>query len=314
MSSDPHPGDHHSPAGAPQDPPAAPPQAPQYGSAPQQQPGLHPQPGYPQQSAHPQQNGQPQQYGQAVPGQPQYGQPAQGQYGRSQGQPQPGQPAPGQPQYDAGAAGSTAPGASAPKNPYFDFTGYQTRMPTAWPRSVRDASPSFRGGLGGIFQTAHMPMDARIGYWIWLVGCVSAIVAWFFAMATILIGILFNPIILMATGMMSLFGDIRWGVILFYVATMILQLIMLVLQLALTLKIREGAEWARMGLAFLTLVGIVYSIILTAIGVESGGAGTVVVNLLSLALVAIFWLPQSNAWFLRTTAEAEGGTGRSARH
>lgn len=38
-----------------------------------------------------------------------------------------------------------------------------------------------RGGFGKIFKTDHMPMDATIGYWIWLIGCVLAIIAWFFS-------------------------------------------------------------------------------------------------------------------------------------
>jgi hypothetical protein len=189
-------------------------------------------------------------------------------------------------------------------------------MPSAWPSSVRTALPSFRDGIGGIVQTAHMPMDACIGYWIWLVGSTLTIVGWFFSMAAILIGILFNPVILMATGMMSLFGDIRWGVILFYVATMILQLILLVLQLLLTLKIREGADWARLGLTVITVLSIIYAIILTAADLESGGAGTVAVSLISLALIAPFWLPQANRWFLRSSAggTGAGGSGRIPRH
>lgn len=215
-----------------------------------------------------------------------------------------------------GAPGGPAPSAAGQKNPYTDFSGYQVRMPSAWPTSVRAGLPSFRGGIGSIFQTAHMPMDARIGYWIWLIGSALTIVGWFFSIAAILIGILFNPVILMATGMMSLFGDIRWGTILFYIATMILQLIMLVLQLLLTLKIREGAEWARLGLTAITVLSIVYAIILTAADLESGGAGTVVVSILSLALIAFFWLPQANAWFIRSSegVNGSGGSRRIPRH
>ncbi|MCT1921943.1 hypothetical protein M3C63_08745 [Brevibacterium luteolum] len=211
----------------------------------------------------------------------------------------------GSQQWQFGANGA-ASHASAPKNPYFDFNGYQTRLPTSWPSSVREALPSLHGGFGRIFQTAHMPMDARIGYWIWLVGCALTIVGWFVSIATILIGILFSPFILVASGMMSLFGDIRWGVILFYVATMILQLIMLIVQLSLTLKLREGAEWARTGLVAVVVAGVVYASILTAADVESGGVGTVVTAVIALLLVAIFWLPQANAWFIRTTEESRG--------
>lgn len=229
---------------------------------------------------------------------------------------------PGQQHYDqphhGGEAGPGGPASSATgqKNPYFDFSGYQVRMPSSWPSSVRAGLPSFRGGIGSIFQTAHMPMDARIGYWIWLIGSALTIIGWFFSMAAILIGILFNPVILMATGMMSLFGDIRWGVILFYVATMILQLILLVLQLFLTLKIREGADWARLALTAITVLSIIYAGILTAADLESGGAGTVVVAILSLALIAFFWLPQANAWFIRSSdgVNGSGGSGRIPRH
>lgn len=209
----------------------------------------------------------------------------------------------------AGTAGAGAPvqNATGEKNPYFDFTGYQVRMPASWPGSVRAALPSVRGGIGSIFQTSHMPMDARIGYWIWLVGCVLTIVGWILSVLTILFGILFSPFILIGTGMMGLFGGFRWGVILFYFASMMLTLLILLVQLGLTLKIRERAEWARAALTALTVLSIVYAMILTAAGLESGGAGTVVVSIISLALVGIFWLPQANAWFLGLpTAEAAG--------
>lgn len=221
---------------------------------------------------------------------------------------QPSQPEPPQRgrAQGTGSAGP-APDAAGQKNPYVDFTGYRVRMPASWPTSVRAALPSFRGGIGSIVRTAHMPMDARIGYWVWLIGCVLAIIGWVFSIAAILLGILFNPIILVGTGMMSLFGDIRWGVILFYLATMMLSLVVLLLQLTLSLKIREGAEWARAGLTALTVLSIVYSIILTAAGLESGGGGTVAVSVISLALLAFFWMPQANAWFLRTT---DSGAGR----
>lgn len=267
------------------------PQAPQFGHA---QPG-HPQaqPGYPQ----------------AQPGYPQAPQ-EQFHYGQ-----QP--PGHSQPQSGFGPApGAQAPAASAPKNEYFDFTDYQFRMPTTWPKSIGSATPSFRGGIGNVFQTAHMPMDARIGYWVWLVGCVLSIIGWFFSMGVIVFGILFNPFILVATGMVGIFGGIRWGVILLFAATMLFALVMMLVQLFLTLKIREGAEWARLGLTALTLVSIVYSIILTAAGLESGGAGTVTVNIVSLLLIAFFWLPKANDWFLRTTDgdTPPAGPRRSARH
>lgn len=221
-------------------------------------------------------------------------------------QPRPGSDPDGQPQ-GADSAGP-APETAGQKSPYFDFTGYRLRMPASWPTSVRSALPSFRGGIGSIVRTAHMPMDARIGYWIWLVGCVGAVIGWFFSVAVILFGIVFNPLTLIATGMMSFWGDLRWGVILFYFATMTVSLLMLLLQLALTLKIREGAEWARLALTALTVLSVVYLIILTAAGLESGGAGTVAVSLISLVLIAFFWMPMANAWFLRT---AESGSGRT---
>lgn len=206
-------------------------------------------------------------------------------------------------------AGGGAAHASAQKNPYFDFTGYQFRMPTSWPKSAGDALPAMRGGFGKIFKTAHMPMDARIGYWIWLVGCVLAIIAWFFSIMAIVIGIVVSPLTLVGTGMMSLFGEIRWGVIIAFFATMILQLIMLLLQLALTLKIREGSEWARAGLTAITVLTIIYSIILTVAGLESGGGGTIAVAIISILLLAFFWMPQANAWFIRTTEEADRASG-----
>lgn len=235
-------------------------------------------------------------FGHAQPSHPQ------SQPGYAPGQQQ--QPGHGQPQaWNGPASAAQANTASTLKNEHFDFTGYRFRTPTAWPTSFGSAKPSFRGGIGSIFQTAHMPMEARIGYWVWLVGCVLAIIGWIFSMGVIVFGILFNPYLLVATGMVSFFGGFRWGVILLFAATMLVSLVMLVVQLYLTLKIREGAEWARFSLTVLTFLTIVYSIILTAAGLESGGAATVTVTILSLLLLAFFWLPKANAWFLRTTDE-----------
>lgn len=319
MTSDPASGgDSLRPDGpAPQQPQQAPqqPQAPwqpQYGQPQPHSPQASP--GYPQSqpSAQPYGSDAPNGYPQAPNGQqhsvPQYGQSPNGQHNPG---PQYGQ---AQPQQGFGPAPhGQAPNGSAPKNEYFDFTGYRFRMPTAWPKSIGDAIPSFRSGISGTFQTSHMPMDARIGYWVWLVGCVLAIIGWVFAMGTILIGILFNPVILMATGMMSFFGDFRWGVIFFYVASMLFSLIVLLIQLSLTLRIREGDEWARMALTILTVLSIVYAIILTAAGLESGGAGAIVTSILSLLLLAFFWMPKANAWFLQI-ADGQAPPARPARH
>lgn len=60
-----------------------------------------------------------------------------------------------------------------------------------------------------------------------LVGCALTIIAWFFSIMAIVIGIVVSPLTLVGTGMMSLFGEIRWGVIIAFFATMILQLVML---------------------------------------------------------------------------------------
>lgn len=309
-----------------------PPQAPAYGQQnPAQPPHGH---GHPQQPGYAQHQQPQAHYGQA-PGyaqpQPGHGQPyaqnAQPGYGQphqEQAYPQPGYAqtsgygqAPGgySQQYQQAPGTRNAAGAP-PKNEYFDFTDYRFRMPTAWPKSLATAAPSMRQGFGSIFQTAHMPMDARIGYWVWLVGCTLAIVAWFFSVAIIAFGVLINPFTLVATGMVGIFGGLRWGMVLLFVATMLFALVMLVVQLFMTLKIREGAEWARLGLTAITLASIVYSIILTAAGLESGGAGAVVTNILSLLMVAFFWLPKANEWFLRTTDDGTrpAGSRGSARH
>ena len=104
----------------------------------------------------------------------------------------------------------------------------------------------------------------------------------------IVFGIVVSPLTLVGTGMMSFFGEFRWGAIIAFFATMILQLVMLLLQLALTLKIREGSEWARAGLTAVTVLTIAYSIILTVAGLESGGGGTVAVAIISIPLTAFF--------------------------
>lgn len=141
-------------------------------------------------------------------------------------------------------------------------------------------------------------MDARIGYWIALVGSSLTIIGWFLSMAVILFAIVFSPLTLLGTGMVKLFGGVQWGVVFFYIASALGQLLMLVLQLVLALKIRERAEWARFALTAVTLLSILYGGILTAMDLESGGAGVVVAAIISLVLVGIFWLPQANAWFV----------------
>ena len=248
---------------------------------------------------------------------PTHGDSNQGSNANPQQPPQPqahtGNPQAANQQYAAGSNGGAHNGeAPAQTNPYFDFTDYQFRMPTSWPRSAGEALPSFRGGFRNFFQTAHMPMDARIGYWIWLVGCVLAIIGWIFSMGAILIGILVSPLTLIGTGMMSLFGEIRWGVVVFYVISMLVSLVLLVVQLVLTLKIRERAEWARLALTVITVVTIVYSSILAAADAESGGAGSVAASILSLLLIAFFWMPKANEWFLRAGEGTDAaGAGRT---
>lgn len=252
------------------------------------------------------QQGHEQQYSQQGYQQPQHGQPGPEQHQQQYGSQQPQY---GQQGYQQHGANGGAAHASAQKNPYFDFTGYKTRMPKSWPKSAGEALPSVRGGFTQIFKTAHMPMDAKIGYWIWLLGCAGAIVAWCFAVIAILFGIIVSPLVLIGTGMMTLFGEFRWGVIIAFFATMILQLVMILLQLALTLKLREGAEWARAGLTAVTLLTMVYGIFLTITGLESGGADTVAATIISILLLAFFWMPQANAWFIRTTEEADRASG-----
>lgn len=182
-------------------------------------------------------------------------------------------------------------------------------MPKSWPKSAGEALPSMRDGFGKIFKTAHMPMDARIGYWVWLIVCTRTIIAWFFSIIAIVIGIFISPLVLVGSGMMTLFDELRWGVIIAYFATMALQLVMLLLQLTFTLKLREGAEWARAGLTAVTVLGVLYGVILTITGLESGGPGAIAVALLAILLLAFFWLPQANAWFIKTTEEADRASG-----
>lgn len=47
----------------------------------------------------------------------------------------------------------------------------------------------------------------------------------------------------------------------------------------------------------------------TVAGLESGGGGTVAVAIISILLIAFFWLPQANAWFIRSTEEADRASG-----
>lgn len=200
-----------------------------------------------------------------------------------------------QPSYGAqhgGGSGMPAHGSPA------QSTGYQFRFPAEWPRSAAALRPRFERGFSSIFSTAHMPTDAKIGYWVWLVLGTLTVLSMIGTYLFVFISALVNPVVLWGTGMVSLFGTVRWGLILAFIATGIIGLAMQIVQLYLTLRLREAAEWARMALTLLTLAAVVYQIIIAAVVPGPGTTGTVVTAVLSVALLVPFWLPRANAWFL----------------
>lgn len=188
-------------------------------------------------------------------------------------------------------------------------SGYQFRFPTEWPRSAAALRPRFERGFASVFSTAHMPTEARIGYWIWLVlGCLT-IVSMIGTYLFVFISALTNPVVLWGTGMVSLFGTVRWGLIIAFLAAGVIGLIMQIVQLYLTLRLREASEWARMALTLLTLAAVVYQILTAVVIPGPGTGGTVAAAVLAVVLLVPFWLPRANAWFL-----AQPDRGSRSRH
>ena len=153
-----------------------------------------------------------------------------------------------------------------------------------------------------------MPLDARIGYWANLVVCTLAIVLSIITLVGLIAAALFS---VGGMGMIMFFLG-PWAIF-FMFAYLVFALVMSIVQLTVTLKIREGSEWARLVLSALAVVGVLLGIIYSAASsdfIDSGGLSWT--DVVTLLLAAVFWLPRANAWFVGSSKSGPGTT--SVRH
>ncbi|MCB5293003.1 hypothetical protein [Arthrobacter sp. SO3] len=180
------------------------------------------------------------------------------------------------------------PGYQAPPQGYQPPPGYQApgqapgrfrfEMPTDRPRNFNDAMPV--GGFSGMFTVTAMPTELKVSYWIWLIGG--------------LLGLL--------GGVIGLFGSFVLLAVIPPLGFVVLLLVLVALALAaaqiiLSIKMKEGREWARFALTIVAGISLLLAI-LNAAAAEGRGGGSWPSFIISLAAVVLMWLPNSQAWFV----------------
>jgi hypothetical protein len=219
-------------------------------------------------------NGQPQNYNQP----PQPGSVPPAGYGQPQGYVPPqnfNQPPAGY-QAPAGypAPGSQAPGYQAPGKP---AGGFRFELPTDRPRNMYEVMP--RDGFSSMFTVTGMPTELKVAYWIWLIGG--------------LLGLL--------GGVVGLFGSFVLLAVVPGLGFLVLLLVLVALALAaaqviLSMKMKEGHEWARFALTAVAGISLLLAI-LNASAADGRGGGSWPSFLVSLVAVVLMWMPNSQAWF-----------------
>lgn len=164
---------------------------------------------------------------------------------------------------------STPPGQAAGR--------FRFEMPTDRPRNFNDAMPV--GGFSGMFTVTAMPTELKVSYWIWLIGG--------------LLGLL--------GGVIGLFGSFVLLAVIPPLGFVVLLLVLVALALAaaqiiLSMKMKEGREWARFALTIVAGISLLLAI-LNAAAAEGRGGGSWPSFIISLAAVVLMWLPNSQAWF-----------------
>ena len=212
-------------------------------------------------------------------GQPQGSNPPQPGYGQPQGyqapQQQYNQTPPGyQPPQGHQPQGYQAPGNQTPGKP---LGGFRFEMPTDRPANLYDVMP--RGGFAGMFTVTGMPTELKVSYWIWLIGG--------------LLGLL--------GGVVGLFGSFVLLAVVPGLGFVVLLLVLVALALAaaqviLSMKMKEGREWARFALTIVAGISLLLAI-LNASAAEGRGGGSWPSFIISLAAVVLMWMPNSQAWF-----------------
>ncbi|HSN37457.1 MAG TPA: hypothetical protein VLT34_13990, partial [Arthrobacter sp.] len=207
-------------------------------------------------------------------GQPQGSNPLQPGYGQPQGYQAPQQQDNQTPPGYQPPQGYQAPGNQTPGKP---LGGFRFEMPTDRPANLYDVMP--RGGFAGMFTVTGMPTELKVSYWIWLIGG--------------LLGLL--------GGVVGLFGSFVLLAVVPGLGFVVLLLVLVALALAaaqviLSMKMKEGREWARFALTIVAGISLLLAI-LNASAAEGRGGGSWPSFIISLAAVVLMWMPNSQAWF-----------------
>ena len=170
--------------------------------------------------------------------------------------------------------GNQPPGYQAPGQ---GLGGFRFAMPADRPRNIYDAMP--RGGFSGMFTVTGMPTELKVSYWIWLIGG--------------LLGVL--------GGVVGLLGAVVLLAVIPGLGFLILLLVLVALALAaaqviLSMKMKEGHEWARFALTIVAGISLLLAI-LNASAADGRGGGSWPSFIISLVAVVLMWLPNSQAWF-----------------
>jgi hypothetical protein len=155
--------------------------------------------------------------------------------------------------------------------------GFRFEVPADRPRNFNEAMPV--GGFSGMFTVTAMPTELKVSYWIWLIGG--------------LLGLL--------GGVIGLFGSFVLLAVVPPLGFLVLLLVLVALalsaaQIVLTMKMKEGREWARFALTIVAGISLLLAI-LNVSAAEGRGGGSWPSFIISLAAVVLMWLPNSQAWF-----------------
>ncbi|MCG7428079.1 hypothetical protein MHY20_10775 [Helcobacillus sp. ACRRO] len=191
----------------------------------------------------------------------------------------------------------------------FDFSGYRLTFPVL-PRSLREFLPE-PGWFGKLFAVRHMPTEAAISY---VTNLILLIIGLVIAALVMLIGV---PALLLGLPAIGAAGPAGIGFLLVGIVIIALSLLLSAVSVIALLKIREQQNWAR----WLLLATTLFSIIMDATPsltesdpiVAGAATGTgVFTTLLTLVLLALLFLPRSNAWF--QAADEQKRADRAGHH
>lgn len=161
------------------------------------------------------------------------------------------------------------------------------------PRSLREFLPA-PGWAGNLFNTRHMPTEAKISYIVNVILLIIGLVFAAFGMLFII------PLIIAGFAAGGSAGAIGIGLVLVALVVLAISLALSVISVIALLKVREQQNWARWLLLLSVVLGIITNLIPD--GSEGGsnpvqGGSIAVSTVFSLVLIALLFLPRANAWF-----------------